>query len=208
MIGKKEKPVTDQCHDRPVKLGKSDKKLGQNSSKRIFAVHLLEYHCRVQFVPSAGGFGSFNTWWCCLIFRHVVVCLCSCLCASMLFLFTDFAKRALVAERLRLLESVFLKLARTRQQPRGPQSKTPLWQLKSRVRKLGWRARPYSPIRVTCFSSSPSEVEGTRMCDGKTRCARENAQTCSIHQPDSFQFSQTNRASLKVHTKIATLCIC
>ena len=28
-------PVTDQCHDRPVKPGKrSDKKLGQNSSKR------------------------------------------------------------------------------------------------------------------------------------------------------------------------------
>ena len=28
-------PVTDECHDRPVKLGKrSDKKLGQNSSKR------------------------------------------------------------------------------------------------------------------------------------------------------------------------------
>ena len=28
-------PVTDQCHDRPGKLGKrSDEKLGQNSSKR------------------------------------------------------------------------------------------------------------------------------------------------------------------------------
>ena len=34
-IGKKRGPVTDQCHDRPGKLGKrSDKKLGQNSSKR------------------------------------------------------------------------------------------------------------------------------------------------------------------------------
>ena len=33
MIGKKREPVTDECHDRPGKLGKrSDKKLGQNSS--------------------------------------------------------------------------------------------------------------------------------------------------------------------------------
>ena len=31
-------PVTDQCHDRPGKPGKrSDKKLGQNSSKRKFS---------------------------------------------------------------------------------------------------------------------------------------------------------------------------
>ena len=31
-------PVTDECHDRPGKLGKrSDKKLGQNSSKRQFS---------------------------------------------------------------------------------------------------------------------------------------------------------------------------